>query len=64
MRIRTMVPIGTSIKFGGLLWGNLMVSLLLGVVKRPNSREITARARDATAAFLKLHPLPGGAADT
>jgi hypothetical protein len=45
-------------QFGGLLWGNLMVSLLLGVVERPNSRELAARARDATAAFLQLHPLP------
>jgi len=49
-------------QFGGLLWGNLMVSLLLGVAKRPNSRELAARARDATAAFLKLHPLPRSAA--
>jgi hypothetical protein len=47
--------------FGGLLWGNLMVSLLLGVAKRPNSREVAARARDATAAFLQLHPLPSNA---
>ena len=44
--------------FGGLLWGNLMVSLLLGVAQRPNSREAATRARDATAAFLMLHPLP------
>ena len=44
--------------FGGLLWGNLMVSLLLGVAKQPNSRELAARARGATAAFLQLHPLP------
>jgi AcrR family transcriptional regulator len=42
-------------QFGGLLWGNLMVSLLLGVAERPNSREIAARVRDATAAFLQLH---------
>jgi AcrR family transcriptional regulator len=48
-------------QFGGLLWGNLMVSLLLGVTRRPNSQEILARARDATAAFLKLHPPPGNA---
>jgi AcrR family transcriptional regulator len=48
-------------QFGGLLWGNLMVSLLLGVVERPNSREVAARARDATAAFLQLHPLPTNA---
>lgn len=45
-------------QFAGLLWGNLMVSLLLGVAERPNPREVTARARDATAAFLQLHPLP------
>jgi hypothetical protein len=38
-----------------------MVSLLLGVTERPRSREISARARDATAAFLQLHPLPDGA---
>jgi hypothetical protein len=35
-----------------------MVSLLLGVAARPNSREVAARVRDATAAFLQLHPLP------
>jgi AcrR family transcriptional regulator len=43
-------------QFSGLLWGNLMISLLLGVAKRPNPQEIAARAHDATAAFLKLHP--------
>jgi AcrR family transcriptional regulator len=45
-------------QFAGLLWGNLLVSLLLGVAERPNAREIAALARDATAAFLQLHPLP------
>jgi AcrR family transcriptional regulator len=49
-------------QFGGLLWGNLIVSLLLGVAKRPNSREFAARAREATAAFLQLHPPPSNAA--
>jgi len=49
-------PAELAEQFGGLLWGNLMISLLLGVAKRPNSREIAARARDATAAFLQLHP--------
>jgi AcrR family transcriptional regulator len=44
--------------FGGLLWGNLLISLLLGVAKRPSSREIAARARNAAAAFLQLCPLP------
>jgi hypothetical protein len=48
-------------QFGGLLWGNLLVSLLLGVAKRPTSQEAAIRARDATAAFLKLHPLPSNA---
>ena len=55
-------PAELAEQFGGLLWGNLMVSLLLGVVARPNSREIVARARDATAVFLQLHPLPTNAA--
>jgi AcrR family transcriptional regulator len=45
-------------QFAGLLWRDLMVSLLLGVAERPNSREIAGRARDAAAAFLQLHPLP------
>jgi AcrR family transcriptional regulator len=52
-------PAELAEQFGGLLWGNLMVSLLLGVAERPNSREFASRARDATAAFMLLHPLPG-----
>jgi AcrR family transcriptional regulator len=44
--------------FAGLLWRDLMVSLLLGVAERPNPREIAGRARDAAAAFLQLHRLP------
>jgi hypothetical protein len=36
----------------------LLVSLLLGVAERPTPREIAGRARDASAAFLKLHPPP------
>jgi AcrR family transcriptional regulator len=46
--------------FSGLLWGNLMISLLLDVAERPSQREIAGRARDAAAAFLQLHPLPEG----
>jgi AcrR family transcriptional regulator len=42
-------------QFGGLLWGNLMVGLLLGVVDRPSSRELKSRARAATDAFLRLN---------
>src|ERR1700680_1285388 len=45
-------------QFAGLLWRDLMVSLLLGVAERPNPREIAGRARDAAAAFLQLHSLP------
>ena len=51
-------PAELAEQFGGLLWRDLLVSLLLGVVERPNSREIAERARDAATAFLQLHPLP------
>ena len=44
-------------QFAGLLWRDLMVSLLLGVAERPTPREIAGRAREAAAAFLQLHPL-------
>jgi len=52
-------PAELAEQFGGLLLGNLMVSLLLGVAERPNAREVAARARDATAAFLQLHLASG-----
>jgi len=45
-------------QFGGLLWRDLLTSLLLGVVERPNPRAIEVRARDAAKAFLRLHPMP------
>lgn len=48
-------PAELADQFVGLLWRDLLVSLLLGVAERPNPREIAARARDATAAFLQLH---------
>src|ERR1700756_2989920 len=51
-------PAELAEQFAGLLWGHLMVSLLLGVAKRPNPREIARRARNAATAFLQLHPLP------
>ena len=50
-------PTELAEQFAGLLWRDLMVSLLLGVAERPNPREIALRARDAAAAFLQLHPL-------
>ena len=55
-------PAELAEQFAGLLWRDLMVSLLLGVAERPNPREIAGRARDAAAAFLQLHPLPDDAA--
>jgi AcrR family transcriptional regulator len=45
-------------QFAGLLWRDLMISLLLGVAERPSPREIAGRARNAAAAFLQLHPVP------
>jgi AcrR family transcriptional regulator len=56
-------PAELAEQFAGLLWGDLMISLLLGVAERPNPRAIAQRARDAAAAFLQLHPLPSGAPD-
>jgi AcrR family transcriptional regulator len=48
-------PAELAEQFYGLLFGSLMVSLLLGVVERPSSRELAARAGEATDAFLQLH---------
>jgi len=49
-------PAELAEQFRALLWGDLMVSLLLGVAERPNDREMARRAREAAAAFLQLHP--------
>ena len=54
-------PAELAEQFAGLLWRDLLVSLLLGVAERPTPREIARRARDAAAAFLQLHPLPNDA---
>ena len=51
-------PADLAEQFAGLLWRDLLVSLLLGVVERPTLRAIEARARDAAEALLRLHPLP------
>ena len=47
-------PADLAEQFAGLLWGDLMINLLLGVAERPTSPELARRARDATAAFLQL----------
>lgn len=44
--------------FAGLLWRNLMVSLLLRVAERPTEQEVEQRASAAAAAFLRLYPEP------
>jgi AcrR family transcriptional regulator len=54
-------PAELARQFIGLLWRDLQVSLLLGVVERPKRGEIARRARDAAAAFLQLHPAPNDA---
>jgi AcrR family transcriptional regulator len=54
-------PAELSEQFAGLLFGDWMVSLLLGVAHQPSPREIARRARDATTAFLVLHPPPADA---
>ena len=43
--------------FFGLLWGNRMLGLLLGIAERPSAREIAARAERAAAAFLLVYPV-------
>ena len=53
-------PATMTEQFAGLVWGDLIVGLLLRVIDRPSTSEIARRARDATAAFLKLHPDPKG----
>jgi hypothetical protein len=54
-------PAELAAQFAGLLWRDLMVSLLLGVAERPKPREIVERSREATAAFMQLHPLSNDA---
>ena len=43
--------------FFGLLWGNRMLGLLLGIAERPSGREIAARAERAASAFLLVYPV-------
>jgi len=45
-------------QFFGLLWGDLMLSRLLGAVKVPKPEAIGQRARMATEAFLTLYAKP------
>jgi AcrR family transcriptional regulator len=47
-------------QFFALLWGDLMLSRLLGAQKVPKPEAIGQRARKATAAFLTLYAKPKG----
>jgi AcrR family transcriptional regulator len=49
-------PVPLADLFGALLFGDLLVSLLLGVATQPNAGEIATRARAAAVAFMKLNP--------
>lgn len=49
-------PAEMAEQFAGLLWGDLMISLLLRSIDTPSPREISRRARSAATAFLQLHP--------
>jgi AcrR family transcriptional regulator len=60
-RLLSGKPAEMAEHFSGLLWGNLMMSLLLRVTDRPSPREIARRASAATAAFLQLYPQPNQA---
>lgn len=51
-------PAEIAAQFFGLLWGNLMLGLLLGIAERPNQREIDRRAEAASVAFLRAYPEP------
>ena len=42
-------------QFAGLLWGDLLVSQLLRVTEPPSPRELTRRAKAATASVLQLY---------
>lgn len=45
-------------RYFGMLWGDLMVSVLLRVREAPGPQEIERRARDAATDLLRLYPEP------
>ena len=45
-------------QFFALLWGDLLISRLLGAASVPSRAEIERRASEATAALLRLYPDP------
>jgi AcrR family transcriptional regulator len=51
-------PAEMAEQFAGLLWGDLIISLLLGIADPPTPSAIQRRARNTTMAFLRLYPPP------
>lgn len=51
-------PAEMAAQFFGLLWGNLMLGLLLGIAEQPSQSEIDRRAEAASSAFLRAYPEP------
>lgn len=47
-------------RFSALLWGDLMLGLLLGVVERPSEQTLKQQARQATEAFMRLYSAGNG----
>jgi len=41
--------------YRGLLWGDAVVWILLGLEKRPGPKEIERRAQNATRLFLEVY---------
>jgi AcrR family transcriptional regulator len=44
--------------FMALLWGELLLNLLLGLAPRPSAPQLARRAREATAAIVRLYGAP------
>jgi AcrR family transcriptional regulator len=51
-------PAEMASQFCGLLWGELMVELLLGVAATPEAPEIERRAHNAVDTFMRLYTKP------
>jgi AcrR family transcriptional regulator len=51
-------PVEMAGHFFGLLWGNRMLGLLLGLAGRPDRREIARRAEAAAKAMLRIYAAP------
>jgi AcrR family transcriptional regulator len=54
-------PAEIASRYSGLLWGDLMVSVLLRLREAPGPKEIERRARDAASDLLRLYPHPSAA---